>query len=290
VTSDPMGGDPVGGDPVGGDPVGGQPQSRVDRPVAGELQGERVAPAPGPFAGGRRIMAEEVVLVLALSLLPSAVDAFFSLLEAPVSRSVTVALFPAFGLARQLTSILFALAPVGLVFHLLRREGEDLAAFGLATDRLRSDAAWGLVVATIVATVGLGVYLGAIALNVNRFVVPIPPTGHWWTVPVLLLGALQNGLLEEVIVVGYLIRRLQQLGWAPAAALAASAVLRGSYHLYQGWGGFVGNLALGVVFGWIFLRWRRTWPLVMAHFVIDAAAGLAYLAFRGHCVAGLCIR
>jgi membrane protease YdiL (CAAX protease family) len=259
-------------------------------PLGDQRVTSETAPAPIPRPLGRRLLSEEVVLVLALSLLPSAVDAFFSLLEAPVSRSVTVALFPAFGLARQLTSILFALAPVGLVFHLIRRDGEDLGAFGLAADRLRSDAAWGLVAAAIVASVGLGLYLGAIALNVNRFVVPIPPTGHWWTVPVLVLGALQNGLLEEVVVVGYLIRRLRQLGWAPAAALAASAVLRASYHLYQGWGGFAGNLALGAFFGWIFLRWRRTWPLVMAHFAVDAAAGLAYLAFRGHCVAGLCIR
>ena len=50
----------------------------------------------------------------------------------------------------------------------------------------------------MVSAVGLGLYLGAIALNVNRFVVPVPPLGHWWTIPVLLLGALQNGALEEV--------------------------------------------------------------------------------------------
>ena len=69
-----------------------------------------------------------------------------------------------------------------------------------------------------------------------------------------------------------------------------SAVLRGSYHLYQGWGGFVGNLILGVAFGSIFLRWRRTWPLVVAHITVDVLAGVAYIAFRGHCFFHACIR
>src|SRR5207249_2858660 len=140
--------EPVSSDALNGNDPGSEPEEASAEPAASP-------------AGGRRILAEEVVLVLALSLLPSAVDAFFSLLEAPVSRSVTVALFPAFGLARQLTSILFALAPVGLVFHLVRREGDDPAELGLATDRLGRDAAWGLAVAAIVASVGLGLYLGA---------------------------------------------------------------------------------------------------------------------------------
>ena len=58
---------------------------------------------------------------------------------------------------------------------------------------LRQDVAWGALAAAAVAAVGLGVYLAAIALNVNRFVVPVPPLGHWWTIPILLLSAGQAG-------------------------------------------------------------------------------------------------
>src|SRR5436853_62628 len=83
----------------------------------------------------------------------------------------------------------------------------------------------------------LALYILAVRLGANRFVVPVPPRGHWWTVPVVLLNALQAALLEEVIVVGYLLRRLRQLGWSRPAALGGSAVLRGAYHLYQGIGG-----------------------------------------------------
>src|SRR6266498_3214433 len=112
-------------------------------------------------------------------------------------------------------------------------------------------------------------------------VVPVPPLGHWWTVPVLLLGAARSGLLEEVIVCGYLLRRLDQLGWSKGRALWASALLRGAYHLYQGYGGFVGNVVLGLLFGRVYQRRGRTTPLVIAHFLIDAGAGLGYLALRG---------
>ena len=235
------------------------------------------------------MLAEEVLVVLSLSLLASAVDAILSYLEAPVNRGIPVAVFPNFELARQLADVVFSLAPVWLVVHLARRTGEGLEPFGLGARTLASDAAWGALGALGVAAVGLGIYLGAIALNVNRFVVPVPPLHHWWTIPVLALGALRNGLLEEVVAVGYLIRRLEQLRWPSALAVAASALLRGCYHLYQGWGGFAGNLALGLAFGYAFTRWRRTWPLVTAHFVVDTLAGVGYIVFRGHCFGSLCI-
>jgi len=237
----------------------------------------------------RRVLTEEVSVVLSLSLLASAVFAVIDLLSAPVRRTVTVRVFQNVQLASQLASIVFSLAPVALVLHLIRRSRERLEDFGLGPATLVRDVGWGGLLGLGVAGVGFGLYVASIALNINRFVVPVPPLGHWWTVPVLVLGALQNALLEEVVVVGYLIRRLEQIGWAAPAALLGSAVLRGAYHLYQGWGGFAGNLLLGLAFGLIFLRWRKTWPLVTAHFLVDTMAGIAYMALRGHCYFGVCI-
>ncbi len=57
---------------------------------------------------------------------------------------------------------------------------------------------------------------------------------YWWTIPVLVLRALLAGIQEEVIVLGYLFARLGDLGWNRWAIIAASALFRGSYHLYQG--------------------------------------------------------
>jgi uncharacterized protein len=225
-------------------------------------------------------MAEEVVVVLLLSLLASAVYAILSLLEAPVRGTIVASANQSTQFARQVAGFVFGLAPVFLVLHLVRRSGEGPAGIGLAWDHPRADVAKGLALFVVIGLAGLGLYLAAVELGVNRFVVPAPPLGHWWTVPVLFTNALEAAVLEEVIVLGYLLTRLRQLAWSPLAAIAASAILRGGYHLYQGWGGFLGNLAMGALFGVLFLRWRRTWPFIVAHMLLDVAAGLGYIIFR----------
>jgi membrane protease YdiL (CAAX protease family) len=230
----------------------------------------------------RRTLREEILVVLALSLLSSAVYAVLSLLSAPLRGVRVASVNQSTELARQLVGIAFSLAPVWLVVHLLRRSREGVGAIGLAWDRPADDLKAGVAFFAIVGLGGLAFYFAAVELGVNRFVVPVPPLGHWWTVPVLLLDAAAAALLEEVIVLGYLVTRLRQLAWSPFAAVAASALLRASYHLYQGWGGFAGNLAMGIIFGVAFLRLRRTWPFVIAHFLLDAAAGIGFILFHEH--------
>lgn len=227
-------------------------------------------------------LAEEVLVVLSLSLLASAVFAIIDLLSAPL-RGVTVAsVSQSPRLARQVFSSLFGLAPVWLVTYLVRRTGEGVRAIGLSWDRPRQDLARGFLLFVVVGLGGIGVYLAAVGLGVNRFVVPVPPTGHWWTVPVLLLNAAEAALVEEVLVVAYLVTRLRQLGLTEAASVGSSALLRGGYHLYQGWGGFFGNAVMGLLFGFLYTRTRRAWPIVLAHFLLDVGAGVGYLLFRQH--------
>ena len=88
--------------------------------------------------------------------------------------------------------------------------------------------------------------------------------------------ALANGFGEELVVVAYLCTRLRQLGWKPWQSIAASSLLRGSYHLYQGISAGVGNIVMGVVFAFYFHKTGKVWPLVLAHFLIDAVAYIAY--------------
>ena len=232
----------------------------------------RLIDEPPTSRPSRRVLAEEILVVLSLSLFASAVFAIIDLATAPI-RGQTRLLYPVAPLATQLASIAFALAPVWLVLHLTRRAGEPLSELGLTTSSFGRDGVLGAA---------LALYLGSVSLGLNRCVIPVPPLGHWWTVPILLLGAAQAGLLEEVVDVGYLIPRLQRLSLSGPAAVGLSALLRGAYHLYQGWGGFAGNLALGALFGTAFLRWRRTWPLVIAHALLDTGAGVGYLLFRSH--------
>jgi membrane protease YdiL (CAAX protease family) len=44
------------------------------------------------------------------------------------------------------------------------------------------------------------------------------------------------GILEEVVVLGYLVRRLEQRGMNPTAIVVIAVLIRVSYHLYYGWG------------------------------------------------------
>jgi membrane protease YdiL (CAAX protease family) len=39
---------------------------------------------------------------------------------------------------------------------------------------------------------------------------------------------------------------------------------------------------MGLLFAWLFTRTRRTWPFVVAHFLLDTAAAVGWLLFRNH--------
>jgi membrane protease YdiL (CAAX protease family) len=125
-------------------------------------------------------------------------------------------------------------------------------------------------------------YLLARAAGLNLTVLPSALGDTWWRIPVLIVAAVANAVAEEVLVVAYLITRLRQLGSGEGAAVLASAALRGSYHLYQGFGGCVGNLLMGLVFARLWQRTTRLYPLITAHAVIDTVAFAGYALLHGH--------
>ena len=116
-------------------------------------------------------------------------------------------------------------------------------------------------------------------LGITAQIIPVPDTSYWWTIPVLIFAAFQNAALEEIVVIGYLTTRLRQLGWEMWPTIIAAAVLRGSYHLYQGVGPGLGNFVMGLVFGYWFQRTKRVLPLVIAHTLLDVVAFVGYLLF-----------
>lgn len=246
----------------------------------------RAAPLDAPVVSRGRIWWE-IAIVLGLGLGQSAVYAIVAIVnrltrEQSLSQQ-TATLNPSlsdreiFDLIYQLLDIGFSLVPVLLVCFLLwMPQRPHLARLGIAGARPVSDGARGIVLALIIGAGGIVIYLGAKALDLGVVVNPAGLTAHWWTVPVLLLSALRAGLQEEFVVLGYLFARLRDVGWSTWQIILGSAVLRGSYHLYQGFGGFVGNLIMGAIFGWLFARWGRVLPFVIAHFLIDAAIFVGY--------------
>jgi membrane protease YdiL (CAAX protease family) len=188
---------------------------------------------------------------------------------------------PWLDLAYQLSAIVIGLGPIALVWYLLVRSGEGAAAIGVDRTQPARDSARGLILAVLVGGIGLAFYLLAYRLGISVAITAVTAVRFWWTTPMLLLSALQNALLEEVVILGYFLHRSRQAAVASGTAVVASSLIRGTYHLYQGFGGFIGNFAMGLLFGWLYLRWGRCLPLVIAHFAIDAAAFVGYLYLRG---------
>ncbi|WP_166706056.1 CPBP family intramembrane glutamic endopeptidase [Microbacterium hydrocarbonoxydans] len=238
-------------------------------------------------APGRTRLWWEIAIVLALGLGQSAVYAIVQLAyrltdTAPLAEQ-TATLNPPrsdreiFDLIYQVLSIGFSLVPVLLVCFLLwQRRRPHLGRLGLDGTRMLPDAGRGFLLVLAIGIPGLGLYLAGRALGLFVAVNPAGLDAHWWTVPVLLLAAARASISEEFVVLGYLFARLRRLGWGPWTIIVATSVLRATYHLYQGPGAFLGNLAMGLLFGWLFQRGGRLMPFLVAHFLIDTTAFVGY--------------
>ena len=239
----------------------------------------------------RGYLIAEILLVLGLSLgragVFSVVDFVADLTSGVPLAEQTTTLNPSasprplLDLTLQLLRIGFALVIVGLVAYLLQRSGESLRVIGVDASQPGRDLGRGTALAALIGGTGLIWYLIAYNAGINLNVAAQGLPDEWWRTPVLVLGAVENAVLEEVVVLGFVLHRLRQLGWNWTSAIVTSAVIRGSYHLYQGVGGFVGKVVMGLVFGWLFKRWGRVMPLIVAHALIDIVAFVGYALLAG---------
>lgn len=229
----------------------------------------------------------EIAIVLALSVGRSAVYSVLQLVQALTREQAlgdqSTSLNPGanaqefWDVLYQFVAAFFGFAPIALAIYLLwepgrsafRRIGLDFRLFG-------RDLGAGILLVVVIGAPGLGLYAAGRSLGITVQVDAAPLDASWWTVPLLLIAALRAGLTEEVIVVGYLFERLRRLGWGTWPTIVAAALLRGAYHLYQGVPGMVGNVAMGLLFGWLYARTGRLVPLIVAHTLIDVAVFVGY--------------
>ncbi|MGB6514842.1 MAG: type II CAAX endopeptidase family protein [Mycobacterium sp.] len=238
----------------------------------------------------RRALRVELAIVLSVTFGLSAVTALLQLADS-VLRNLSAqriplnprrSYFDLIDLGLNATDVAQLVAWGGLGLYLLWRSGLSPARIGLARLQWRPDLAGGVGLAALIGLPGLGLYLAARALRINASVIPSGLSDTWWRVPMLVLVAFADGWAEEIVVVGYLLTRLGQLGVGARAALVCSSLLRGTYHLYQGFGAGLGNVAMGLVFGYAWQRTGRLWPLVIAHGLIDTVAFAGYALLAGH--------
>jgi membrane protease YdiL (CAAX protease family) len=240
----------------------------------------------------RRALRSEILLVLGVSLGASAVYSIIRIIDrltyvAPLSQQTAtlnptvVADRPWLDLIYQLYYIASPLVPALLAVHLLRGDHDPLD-IGIDRTRPLGDLWRGAALAALIGLPGLGLVWAAQRLGISVKIVPEALGAHWWSVPVLILSAVENGVLEEIVMVGYLLTRLRELGWSTWPAIVTSAAIRGSYHLYQGFGGFIGNFVMGLVFGYFFRRTRRVMPLIIAHSILDIVSFVGYALLKDH--------
>jgi membrane protease YdiL (CAAX protease family) len=238
----------------------------------------------------RRGLRIEVGVMLAVSFGVSAAIAVLQLIDAVLSGlsghrvrlNENLSRYDLINLGLNLATIAQLVAWGALALYLLWRSGFSPARIGLGRLQWRADVLGGLGLAALIGIPGLLFYLAARWLGMNAEVEPSALHNSWWRIPVLIIAAFANGFAEEVVVVGYLITRLRQLGLSENRAILASSVLRGLYHLYQGFGAGLGNLVMGLVFGYAWCRSGRLWPLVVAHGIIDTVAFVGYVLLAGH--------
>jgi membrane protease YdiL (CAAX protease family) len=168
-----------------------------------------------------------------------------------------------------LLSYLPVAAIVPLVLLLLVRTGQPPSSLGLTRMSLGDLGA------------GTGLALAALGLSFvsSLLLVPLENTKLLNSAAPLhvpayyiifgLSQSLITSVVEEVVVNGYLITRLDQLGWTPAAAFWTSMAVRASYHIYYG----VAVVTL-LPFGWLMTRsFQKHGKLsrpILAHFLYDS--------------------
>ncbi|HKH88875.1 MAG TPA: CPBP family intramembrane glutamic endopeptidase, partial [Acidimicrobiales bacterium] len=240
-------------------------------------------PAPPPASPARpvplrerRRLKIEVLIVLAVFPLPyvfSALQALVGTLLGKHEGARIPTIFPGHsgaGFPFVVLETLLPLAAAALVMYVLWLPGGDggPGAIGLDRTQPRGDAALLLIVfllCNVLPIVGGGLILYNLGVRGTS-----PAAGHFpaYYDVAYVVSALVAGVVEEVVVLGYLVRRLEQLAFRPMWVLVIAVAVRGSYHLYYGWD-VLPILAWAAVTVIVYRRYRRLWPFIAVHVLWD---------------------
>ncbi len=189
-----------------------------------------------------------------------------------ITRFATYVKNPADNLVIGIFAYLPVAATVPLALFLLARTGQGPKWLGLGWPKFRRDIWPGLGLAAagfgceFILLIPLAPLLADNASLTNHVAIGhVPDYYVIWGIAISLTTA----ITEEVLINGYLITRLQQLGWTPTSALVLSLVLRTSYHVYYGLG-FLLTIPLGYFVTRSFQKHRRLNRAIAADFLYDA--------------------
>ncbi len=178
---------------------------------------------------------------------------------------------PAVNVVLGLLSYLPVAAVVPLTLLLLARTGQSPASLGLTSARWPDlGAGVGLAAAAFGCEYVLAIVLIPLARAHSAL---LNTTGPLHVPAYYLIFGLSQSLItavaEETALNGYLITRLDQLGWSPTASLWLSLALRTTYHIYYGLAVIL-TLPFGFFVTRSFQRHRKLTRPILAHFLYDA--------------------
>jgi membrane protease YdiL (CAAX protease family) len=163
-----------------------------------------------------------------------------------------------------------AIAPLAL--SLLSRTGQSPRWLGLGLPSFKKDIwpAVGLAAAAFGSEILLAIPLAAILTKHSSLFsnAPVGKVPAYYVMYGIAIAA-ATSVAEEVLVNGYLLTRLHQLGWSPGRALTLSLALRTSYHIYYGLG-FIFTVPFGYYVTRSFQKNGRLTRPIVAHFLFDA--------------------
>jgi membrane protease YdiL (CAAX protease family) len=87
--------------------------------------------------------------------------------------------------------------------------------------------------------------------------------------------AITAGVCEEFLYRGFAMAALTRAGISPWGVVLLSSVLFGLAHLYQGRGGVVSTVFLGILFGVARIGYDSLVPVILWHIAVDVVAGIA---------------
>jgi len=179
---------------------------------------------------------------------------------------------PVLNLILGVLSYLPVAAVVPLALFLLARTGQTPSVMGLGTPSFMGDILPGLGIAAAAFGSELVILIPLSPLLIHHSsLINQVPTGHvpWYYVFWGLAISATTAVTEEVLVNGYLLTRLGQLGWTPRSAFLLSLTLRTSYHVYYGLG-FLLTIPFGYFVTRSFQKHRKLTRPIAAHFLFDA--------------------
>ena len=223
-------------------------------------------PLPEPVQPSARTRWVALGLILLIGLADPIVTAIFALFHPEYVASPTR--YPGFSVTYLLVRHGTAFLALAYVFSQQRRSIRSIGLGFRHTDPF--DGFWLMILAGIMLLV-----LHFVIISIDHAFGITPDTrfvaNQGWKDRSFaeLFHSISSPIFEEVLVRGYLMTEMIELGKPVALAIAASVILQTSYHVYYGLGRAVALSGVFIVFAVYFAKSRRLTPVILAHLLWD---------------------